>query len=64
MPNLIECLADVQKCTGTVFLVFKGFMDGVTDAVHLLNSGVFVTKSKLVIWNAVYILFISSNFVG
>jgi hypothetical protein len=57
-------LADVQKSTATVFLIFKGFINGVTDAVHLLNSGMFVTKSKLVIWYSVYILFISSNFVG
>jgi hypothetical protein len=57
-------LADVQKITGTVFLMFKGFINGVTDAVHLLNCGMFVTKSELVIWYTVYVLFVSSNFVG
>jgi hypothetical protein len=39
MPDLIEGLANVQKSTGTVFLMCKGFINGVTDAVHLLNSG-------------------------
>jgi hypothetical protein len=58
MPDLIKSLA------GTVFLMFKGLINGVTDAVHLLNSGMFVTKSKLVIWYNVYVLFIGSNFVG
>jgi hypothetical protein len=42
-------LADIQKSTGTVFLFFKSFINGMTDAVHLLYSGVFVAKSKLVI---------------
>jgi hypothetical protein len=63
MPYLIKGLADVQKSTGTIFLMFKRFINGVTDAVHLLNSGMFVTKSKLVIWYIVYVLFIGSNFV-
>jgi hypothetical protein len=56
MPDLIVGLADVRKSTGTVYsIMFKGFIKGVTDAVHLLNSGMFVTKSKLVIWYTVYV---------
>ena len=64
MPDLIKSLADVKVGAGAVLFCFKRCIDGVTKAVHLLNSGVFVTESELMVRYPLCIRNVSSDSVG
>ncbi|KAL0276701.1 UNVERIFIED_CONTAM: hypothetical protein PYX00_004214 [Menopon gallinae] len=53
VPNLVECLGDVQERRRTVFLGFEGLGDDTSNAVDLLDSGVLVPEAELVMGKGV-----------
>jgi len=49
MPHFVESLADVKECSRTIFMALQCFSYRISDTVDLLNSGVFLSETKLVI---------------
>jgi hypothetical protein len=64
MPNLIKGLADVKESAGTILFCFKSCVDGVAEAMYLLNGGMFMSKSELVIGYRLCVHVVGSNSVG
>jgi hypothetical protein len=48
MPHFIECLGDVEKCSGAVLLVLEGFVYPLDDTVGLFYCGMSLPEAKLV----------------
>ncbi|KAL0271947.1 UNVERIFIED_CONTAM: hypothetical protein PYX00_005094 [Menopon gallinae] len=53
VPNLVECLGDVQERGRTVFLGFEGLGDDTSNAMDLLDRGVLVPEAELVMGKGV-----------
>ena len=49
MPHLIECLTNVEEYAGAVLFCFEGCVDGMAESMDLLYSGVFSSKTELVV---------------
>jgi hypothetical protein len=64
MPNLVKCLTDVEESAGTILFCFKSCVDGVAEAMYLLDGGVFMPKSKLVVRYLLCVPVVGSSSIG
>jgi hypothetical protein len=48
MPDFVKGLSDIKECSGTIFLVFEGFVNPVNDAMRLFDGGVSPPETELV----------------
>jgi hypothetical protein len=48
MPDFVKGFRDIKECSGTVFLVFEGFVNPVSDEMRLLDDGVSPPEAELV----------------
>jgi hypothetical protein len=48
MPDFVKSLRDIKECSGSIFLMFEGFVNPVNDAMHLFDGGVPPPEAELV----------------
>jgi hypothetical protein len=48
MPDFVKGLRHIKECSGTVCLVFEGFVNPVNDAMSLFYGGVSPPEAELV----------------
>jgi hypothetical protein len=61
MPYLVKSLTNIKEGAGAVVFCFKSSIDGVAEAMYLLDGRMFMSKSKLVIRYPLYIPVVGSN---
>jgi hypothetical protein len=51
MPYSVESLCNVNKDSRAHAFVFKGFLNGVSDTMHLVYCRVISSETKLLCWH-------------